>query len=79
LYIDYLKKELDAQLDVMSEKQQQYYQVFKENLEKGLNYYTGLLSSLKLSSKKALDNTLEQIEDLKNKLQAIQVRGLNIV
>jgi hypothetical protein len=74
LYIDYLKKELDAQLDVMSEKQQQYYQVFKENLEKGLNYYTGLLSSLKLSSKKALDNTLEQIEDLKNKLQAIQVR-----
>ncbi len=79
LYIDYLKKELDAQLDVMSEKQQQYYQVFKENLEKGLNYYTGLLSSLKMSSKKALENTLEQIEELKNNLQAIQVRGFSVV
>lgn len=76
LYVDYLKKEIESQLDSMSEKQQAYFEGFKTNLEKGLNYYSGLLSSVKLSSKNALENTLEQIEQLKINLQGIQFKQL---
>ena len=78
LYIDYLKKEIESHLDSMSEKQQTYFEGFKNNLEKGLNYYTGLLSSVRLSSKNALEYTLEQIEQLKEKLQEIQFKELTV-
>lgn len=78
LYVDYLKKEIESQLDSMSEKQQAYFEGFKTNLEKGLNYYSGLLSSVKLSSKNALENTLEHIEQLKINLQGIQFKQLTL-
>lgn len=78
LYIDYLKKEIEAHLDSMSEKQQTYFEGFKSNLEKGLNYYSGLLSSVKMSSKNAIENTLEQIEQLKANLQGIQLNQLAV-
>lgn len=79
LYIDYLKQEIESQMESISEKQQFYYQGFKDNLEKGLNYYTGLLSSVKLSSKNALDSALEQLEQLKENLKGIQIKTLSIL
>ncbi len=79
LYIDYLKQEIESQMESISEKQQFYYQGFKDNLEKGLNYYTGLLSSVKLSSKNALDSALEQIEQLKENLKGIHIKTLSIL
>jgi hypothetical protein len=63
----------------MSEKQQTYFEVFKSNLEKGLNYYTSLLDTVKLNSKNALENTLEQIEQLRENLKGIQFKQLTIV
>jgi hypothetical protein len=79
LYIDYLKKEIESHIDSMSEKQQTYFEVFKSNLEKGLNYYTSLLDTVKLNSKNALENTLEQIEQLRENLKGIQFKQLTIV
>lgn len=79
LYIDYLKKEIESQLDGMTAKQQSYYQGFKDNLEKGLNYYTGLLTSIKESSKNAMESVLDQIEQLKDKLQQIQLVEISVI
>jgi hypothetical protein len=77
LYIDYLKKEIEEQIDNMSAKQQLYYQGFKDNLEKGLNYYNGLFSLIFKSSKNAKDIALVQIEQLKERLKRIQFNELS--
>lgn len=77
LYIDYLKKEIEEQIDNMSAKQQLYYQGFKDNLENGLNYYIGLFSLIFKSSKNARDIALVQIEQLKERLKRIQFNELS--
>lgn len=73
LYIDYLKKELDNQLEGVSAKQVVYFQGFKDNLNNGLNYYSNLFSSMKENSKNKFENLKEQLEELRENLNSIGI------
>jgi len=70
IYIDYLKSKIDSTSGPWSEKQQEYFTTFRENLAKGIQYYKELFSNAKLNfrEKRAkLISDLEQSEiNLKN-------------
>lgn len=50
LYIDYLKKELGRCRLIMTPKQEQYFNTFRNNLLSGIDYYMALLPQLQESS-----------------------------
>lgn len=79
LYLDYLKKEIDNRSEEMNEKSRIYLQGFKDNLEKGLNYYSNLISSIKENSKIRIDLMSSQIELLKKKLNKLEVAGNYVI
>ena len=70
IYIDYLKNKMDETARPWSEKQQEYFNTFVDNLDKGITYYKELFSNVKinLQDKKAkLISDLEKFElQLKN-------------
>lgn len=78
LYLDYLKKEIEDKSEDMTEKTRVYLQGFKDNLEKGLNYYSGLISTVKENSKIRIELMASQIESLKMKLNKLDVVGCTL-
>ena len=72
IYVEYLKNKIDETSQPWSEKQEEYFTTFSENLGKGIEYYKELFSSVKVnfSEKKAkLMAELEKYETQLNKLQ----------
>lgn len=48
LYIKYLKKDLETQLDGIGDKKAKYFSKFSNQLQQGIAYYKGMLPELKL-------------------------------
>lgn len=71
LYIDYLKNEIESQLENLTLKQQDYYQKFKENIESGLDYYSNLFLTVKKDSKTFVDGALIHLDQLRENLHKI--------
>jgi hypothetical protein len=63
IYIDYLKAKLDETARPWSDKQQEYFSTFSDNLDKGIQYYKELFSNMKVSF---LDKKAKLIADLEN-------------
>ena len=67
IYIDYLKNKMDETSRPWSEKQQEYFITFRDNLDKGIQYYKELFSNVKLN---LLDKKVKLFSDLeKSELQ----------
>lgn len=73
IYIDYLNGKIDEARDNLSEKQQQYFNKFAENLEAGIDYYAELFQT----AKGRFEDTREQI--LKDLDRSSKVLGDMIV
>ncbi len=71
LYFDYLKKEIEDQFSVITNKKLTYFQTFKENLLKGIDYYVELIPKIKQSNSNFADNIMKQLEELKNSLNQL--------
>jgi len=67
IYIDYLKQKLDETSRPWSEKQQEYFMTFRDNLEKGIQYYRELFSNVKLNLKDKKSKLFADLE--KSELQ----------
>lgn len=74
LYVEYLKRELEEQMEGISAKKEKYYQEFKINIENGLNYYSELSNSFHMFSKDQADRFLQQIQVLKDSLSLISIQ-----
>ncbi|MBK6754226.1 MAG: hypothetical protein IPG69_11710 [Flavobacteriales bacterium] len=69
LYVQYLGREIDEMKEVMSVKQQRYFEKFKSNLLHGIRYYEELLPVLQ----QAFQGKLEHIKaDLDHYTQVVQ-------
>ncbi|MFA7273966.1 MAG: hypothetical protein WC044_08855 [Crocinitomicaceae bacterium] len=73
LYVDYLKKEIETQIEVLTQKQKNYFEQFKQNLEEGLNYYSKLMTLKEFGSKVGMTGFNDQINQLKLSLHRIQI------
>lgn len=79
LYVDYLKKEIEEKSENMSEKTRIYLQGFKENLQKGLNYYSNLIASVKENSTTRFELFASQIDELRMKLNKLEISACNVI
>ncbi|MEI7663857.1 MAG: hypothetical protein WCK34_16740, partial [Bacteroidota bacterium] len=74
IYIDYLKSKLDETARPWTEKQEDYFTTFRDNLEKGIEYYKELFSNVKIN---LLDKKAKLISDLEKfeiQLKSLPVR-----
>lgn len=61
LYVDYLKKDIAAQLNDLNAKKEKYFTKFKAQLMDGISYYRNLIPQLKLQSQLAEEEILKQL------------------
>jgi hypothetical protein len=73
LYLDYLKQDINAQLNVFNDKKLKYFNKFSNQLQEGINYYKTLLPDLKLKTKKAFDEVNEQLKEAEFKLAQLTI------
>lgn len=71
LYVDYLKKDLTAQLHDLNAKKTKYFEKFREELFKGINYYRDLIPELKLQTDIATQELHDQLQKAEEKLKLI--------
>ncbi|MBX3164525.1 MAG: hypothetical protein KF900_08590 [Bacteroidetes bacterium] len=70
MYVDYLKKELDKNLEALNEKQAKYFSSFKANLLQGIEYYKNLLPKMTDEADEFKKKMKEEIEALKSMLSS---------
>ncbi len=71
LYLDYLRKDIDAQIDTLNEKKAKYYQKFSNQLQEGINYYKALIPNLKLHTQVAVQEIQNQLTEAEMTLKKI--------
>lgn len=71
LYIDYLKKDLNAQLNELNAKKTKYFEKFSQQLFNGINYYKELIPELKLQTDLAANELRHQLLVAEEKLKLI--------
>lgn len=72
LYIDYLKREVESTIIMVTEKQISYFNNFKKNLLSGIEYYTTLVPYLKLMDEIS-EEMKTQLFELKAKLELVPI------
>jgi hypothetical protein len=73
LYLDYLKQDINAQLNVFNDKKVKYFNKFSNQLQEGINYYKTLLPDLKLKTKAAFDEVNEQLKEAELRLAQLTI------
>lgn len=71
LYISYLKKLIEENGTIISEKQDKYFETFSNNLTEGIEYYKNLYISYKEKYEHFKEDFLDELENLALELQDI--------
>lgn len=62
LYVDYLKKDIAAQLEEFNAKKDKYFSKFKAQLLNGIDYYKALIPELKFQDSLSVEEMLKQLQ-----------------
>lgn len=68
MYIDYLKKEVEKNVNSLTEKQTKYFSSFKSNLLEGIEYYKQLIPKMVNEAEDFKNKMGEELEIIKNNL-----------
>lgn len=71
LYLDYLKKDMETQFEVVNDKKLKYWKKFSEQMQQGINYYKSLIPHLKAGKKDLISNMDQQIAEAELLLTAL--------
>ena len=74
IYIDYLKSKLDETARPYTEKQQEYFTTFRDNLEKGIQYYKELFSQVKINFRDKKTRLIADLEKSEYQLKNLPLR-----
>lgn len=77
MYIDYLKDKIGDTPHPVSEKQQEYFRTFKNNINEGIEYYRELFTTAKAKLEDFKTGVLIELETLEiklNNLEAVKVQ-----
>jgi hypothetical protein len=72
MYIDYLKKEIEKQIGLITAKEVKYFTAFKSNMMEGIAYYKSLVP-------KFVRETDSYRETMKNQLMVLEEELMNII
>jgi hypothetical protein len=73
LYIDYLKTKLDETSRPYSEKQLEYFNTFRENLDKGIQYYKDLFSNVRTTLRDKKARLIAELEKFERQLKELPI------
>jgi hypothetical protein len=73
LYVDYLKKDIEAQKPELSDKKQKQLERFKEQLLIGISYYHQLIPALKNTLKTHIKLFENDLRELRHEVSEIQI------
>jgi len=73
IYIDYLKAKMDETSAPWSEKQQEYFITFRNNLDKGIQYYKELFANVKLNFRGKKVKILSDLEKYELQLKNLPI------
>lgn len=73
LYIDYLQKDLQAQLITLTGKKKKYFHNFKNQLQQGINYYKELVNRLPNQTAEMLQSWYAELSDSEFTLNQIDL------
>jgi len=73
IYIDFLKNKMDETSLPWSEKQQEYFVTFRDNLDKGIQYYKVLFSNMKLNFRDKQAKLISDLEQFEIQLRNIAI------
>lgn len=68
MYIDYLKEEVEKNIDSLTDKQTKYFASFKSNLLQGIEYYKSLVPNMSNEAEEFKNRMKEEIEAMKSTL-----------
>lgn len=71
LYLDYLKKDISTQLDILTAKKTKHFQKFSESLQQGIAYYRNLIPELQLKTPAAIAQIQQQLIDAEQKVRTL--------
>jgi hypothetical protein len=72
LYIDYLRHEIEKQIDAFTAKEQKYFTAFKSNMLEGIAYYKSLIP-------KFVEETEMYRETMRRELLALEEELMNVI
>ncbi|MFZ4058363.1 MAG: hypothetical protein ACOYKE_09495 [Ferruginibacter sp.] len=73
LYVDYLKKEINTNLDNISAKQSKYLSLFKDNLQSGINYYKEITATMIKETENYRQKFNEALHEFEANLTALKI------
>jgi hypothetical protein len=76
IYIDYLKDKMEETALPWSEKQQEYFISFRDNLDKGIQYYKELFSNAKSNLREKKTKLISELEKYEMQLKNISLPQL---
>lgn len=76
MYVDYLKKELDKNIDPLNEKLSKHFLSFKTNILQGIDYYKNLLPKMTEEAEEIKMKMNEEIEALKMVMNLTQIANV---
>lgn len=68
LYLDYLKKDMETQVEVLNDKKQKYWTKFSNQLQQGIDYYKNLLPQLSTRTTLLVGNMEQQLAEAEQTL-----------
>lgn len=71
LYLDYLKKDMEMQLEVVNDKKMKYWKKFSEQMQQGIAYYKNLIPKLKLEKEQLIRNMDQQLAEAEQLLMEL--------
>lgn len=78
MYVDYLKDKIGDTPGPLSDKQQEYFVTFRNNINEGIEYYKELFSSAKAKLEDFKTGVLIELEILENKLNKMEVLSVQM-
>ena len=73
LYVDYLKNDIQKKMQSVSEKQTKFFNVFKNNLLSGIEYYNNLLPKLKHETEEYLTEMKKDLFHFEQMIKNISI------
>jgi hypothetical protein len=77
MYVDYLKERIGETPGPLSEKQKEYFQTFKNNMNEGIEYYKDLFNSAKAKLEGFKAGVMIELEAMENRLSLLEEQFTN--
>lgn len=75
LYMDYLRKDMETNLQTLTDKKLKYFTKFKEQLQNGIQYYKELIPRITNQTEAYRLKMMEELQEIEARLAGLRIAG----